>query len=522
MRTPHLTGEPANGLTDQTVRHGIVLARGTAVNAVALLVTGFRAAFTLLVARLLGSAVLGIFGVAWATTDLVSKVTTFGLDTSVMTFLPRTEALGDHAATLRIRRAALALGLTLSLGAAAVGVVLCGLASRVGERGDLAWATAVALLALPGIALYRISNAVSRGLGAMHHDIYSRGITDNLVTCATLLAAIALGARTLAPEVAALAGALASGAVAFACARRLAIRDRNDHDPGSVGQTASIGTLMRASGAICGYDLLNIGLMQIDVIMLGLFVGRGSGITLASVGIYAAAAEAAGTLRKINQAFGPIFTTAMARHMASRNVREAEASFALVARWMLTVLVPALVVFVCASHLIMAMFGPDFKNGASWLAILSVACALNAFVGLGETILTVERPALNLKNAVGVALATVVTNLLLIPRLGPLGAALGMLVPYTVYGVLRVRQIRRLLDWTWPWRALAKPLLAGALASPVALAIRAAGSQPSVELLAVAAFLPAYLFAWRLIGIEAVDREMLQYLLGRRRVAAQA
>ena len=52
---------------------GVVLARGVFINAIAFLASNLRGIFTFLVARLFGSVALGIFGLAWATMDLVSK-----------------------------------------------------------------------------------------------------------------------------------------------------------------------------------------------------------------------------------------------------------------------------------------------------------------------------------------------------------------------------------------------------------------------------------------------------------------
>ena len=48
---------------------------------------------------------------------------------------------------------------------------------------------------------------------------------------------------------------------------------------------------------------------------------------------------------------------------------------------------------------IMSIYGPGFAVGGGWVAIVGAACALNAFVGLGELILMVKRPALNLVNS---------------------------------------------------------------------------------------------------------------------------
>ena len=75
---------------------GVELKRGAALNTIAMLASNFRAAFTLLVARILGAAALGIYSVAWATTDLVSKIGILGLDDAVITFVGRAEAVGDR------------------------------------------------------------------------------------------------------------------------------------------------------------------------------------------------------------------------------------------------------------------------------------------------------------------------------------------------------------------------------------------------------------------------------------------
>ena len=53
---------------------GVELKRGAFLNTIALLASNFRGIFTFLVARLLGPAVLGTFAVAWAMTDLISKI----------------------------------------------------------------------------------------------------------------------------------------------------------------------------------------------------------------------------------------------------------------------------------------------------------------------------------------------------------------------------------------------------------------------------------------------------------------
>lgn len=492
---------------------GAALARGAFFNAVAFLASLLRGIFTFLVARLLGGAVLGTFGLAWATTDLVSKFGTLGLDTAAVAFVARTEATGDRASSRRIAEAALAIALSASMLLAIAGFWFVGtIGPRFAHHPELARATAVMLLALPGIALYRVSNALSRGNAVMQHDIYSRGLTESLGTTIALVIAISVGSRELAPEIAAIAGTLGSGLVAFALARRLFVPV-----PGAASRARDgvVGALVRASAPIAVYDLLNLGIMEIDVVMLGLFVGRAGGVTLETLGIYAAAVEAAGGLRKVSQAFTPIFTPIVARQISTGQIRDAEASYGYLARWMLAVLLPVVAVFAIAGGAIMTIFGEAFRIGGSWAAIVAVACALNAFVGLGETILMIERPKLNLINSAVAFAAAIALNLALIPLFGPLGAALSMLVPYIIQGVLRGVEISWIFDWQWPWRSLLKPWLAATAALPPALLLRMTARGTPLELAAAAVYLAGYVVAWRLIGLEPSDRDVLAHLLRR-------
>src|SRR5262249_782201 len=156
-----------------------------------------------------------------------------------------------------------------------------------------------------------------------------------------------------------------------------------------------------------------------------------------------------------------------------------------------------------ASGALMAIFGPAFRRGATWLIIVAVACALNAFVGLGETILMIKRPSVNLVNSATAFALAIGANLVLIPRFGPLGAAIGLLVADAVQGVLRAVEIPWLFGWRWPLRELRKPWIAGLGALPVALIIRlGGGAGVLIQIGAAAAYLAAYLTIWRAVGLD--------------------
>ena len=101
---------PGGVVHSSSVDQAAELKRGAWANVIAMLASNFRGIFTFLVARLLGPAALGVFSVAWATTDLVSKIGIFGLDDTIITFIARAEAAGDRARSRALFRLAVFLG----------------------------------------------------------------------------------------------------------------------------------------------------------------------------------------------------------------------------------------------------------------------------------------------------------------------------------------------------------------------------------------------------------------------------
>src|SRR5438552_4174018 len=114
------------------------LLRGALVNTIVLLATTLRSIFTILIARLLGSAILGTWATAFATMDLLNKFANLGLDSSTVVFVAAREAVGDRAGSRSVFRRALLCGLiaSVSVTLAAIAIVLL-LGGRIGWRPEL-------------------------------------------------------------------------------------------------------------------------------------------------------------------------------------------------------------------------------------------------------------------------------------------------------------------------------------------------------------------------------------------------
>src|SRR5213592_1230480 len=112
---PPVVDAPAR--VDET---GVELKRGAFLDTIAMLASNFRGIFTFLVARLLGPAALGLYSVAWSTTDIISKIGVLGLDNAITTFIARSEAVGNRARSRALFRVAVVLGVAQSVVTAAI------------------------------------------------------------------------------------------------------------------------------------------------------------------------------------------------------------------------------------------------------------------------------------------------------------------------------------------------------------------------------------------------------------------
>src|SRR5262245_31479671 len=102
---------------------GAEIAEGAFLNLFAVLASSLRGIFTFLIARLLGKAALGTFALAWATTDLLSKIGTFGLESGAIALVARSEARGDRQQSRRVLQSSAVLGVVISGLTAAAGIL---------------------------------------------------------------------------------------------------------------------------------------------------------------------------------------------------------------------------------------------------------------------------------------------------------------------------------------------------------------------------------------------------------------
>ena len=149
-----------------------------------------------------------------------------------------------------------------------------------------------------------------------------------------------------------------------------------------------------------------------------------------------------------------------------------------------------------SGSVILLIYGPAFRQGGAWLGIVGIACATNAFVSLGETVIMVQRPHLNLLNSSVTCAVAFGANLWLIPRFGVMGAACGILLPYVIQGILRYGVLRLVFRWRNPWSSIRPPILTAIIAFVPALMCRLFLDGIAGQVLAGLVFLAIFGVVW--------------------------
>ena len=140
--------------------------------------------------------------------------------------------------------------------------------------------------------------------------------------------------------------------------------------------------------------------------------------------------------------------------------------FKLVTRWIITFSLPFAVLILLYPKKVMLIFGSEFINGYPILMILVTAAFIQAVFGIGGTTLNMTGfPKINFINTVIACGLNFVLNIILIPKIGGMGAALATLITLGFMGIIRGFQNWKLLGLIpFSWK-LAKPICAGIIAA---------------------------------------------------------
>jgi O-antigen/teichoic acid export membrane protein len=433
---------------DRTERAGLAgVARGGLANLAGAAVAGLAGfGVTWLVARALGPAQAGGFFAATAAFVLVSTLAKLGTQTSLVYFPARLRATGASAQALRrclrvgltpVTVAAVLAGIGLWLGAPALARFTAGGFSTGTESSGYVQQLRVLAGFLPWAVLSDTLLASSRGWRAMRPTV----LLDKLIRPALQL--VALGALTLVAVTAPSWYTLAWAApylptallAAYVVYRLLFPRGEDtsslsDPPPPQTARTlweegvppgADARTFWRFTGPRAVASVAQLALQRVDVLLLASLAG------LKAAAVYAVAGRFLVLGQFANQAISQAVQPRLAELLGRDDRHAAGALYQTATGWLVLAAWPLYLGTAIFAPVYLGLFGAGYRHATGVVVVLAGAMLVSTGCGMVDMMLSMAgRTSWNLANVVTALGVNLGADLLLIPRLGALGAALGL------------------------------------------------------------------------------------------------
>jgi O-antigen/teichoic acid export membrane protein len=398
-----------------------------------------------------------------------------GMHRSIGILLPRHEHARDARAALSTLAAAAVSALVVGLAFVLVVVSFQGViaGSLASDRTALTVLVVLAVLG-PVMGAETLFDATYAALGRPR-AIFLRQYV--MVPCLRLAAVLAVLAGPSSPVLLAwgyLIGGVAGLVVAAQGLRRI-LRDHALYRGVRLGlRGLPVRTTMLLTLPLFANNLVELALESLDVLMLAQLADPRQVALLRAVAPVAAANEFVVT------GFTVMFTPIAARMQAERRHAEMNDLYWQTALWRAVLAFPVLMLCtVLAEPVTLLLFGERYAASAPLLAALGAGVYLGALAGPNQAVMEITG---RFRQLISINVATVVLlfvlNVLLIPRLGGLGAAISTSTALVFRGL--TSQVFVLLNRTvtLPGRAFVRPYLAlfGALAATgIAMVLRPDG-----------------------------------------------
>lgn len=495
---------PSLGLPAVT-RDGHVtrLATGAGVSLVGIVGgRGLHALSQILLARLLGPELFGLYALGWTILRLAGAFAPLGLDKGVIRFAAgfwRKDSASFKGVVWRSLVAALLAGVL-------VGAVIFLAAPWVEvafQKPGLAPILRLFAFVFPFLAGMKVLVATTEITQRMQFGIYAEEFSQPVANVLLVVLFYWLGWQLLGAAAAAVCSFVLALVVAGYYVLRLFPELRTTPAKAAVSFQSLVAYSLPTALAAVFTSLTG----WTDRLFIGYYRPA------AEVGVYQALSQSALlyalSLRAINAIFAPM----IAHLYQNDEMAQLNHLFKISAKWGLYISLPVFLTIVFApTALMIVVFGQEYAGGALPLVVLSIGQIVNVATGsVGYVLLMTGREKQWMTIAVGALLLNVSLNWLLVPRWGLVGAAGASAVSTSALFLTGLAWVRRTLN-LWPYD---RRYLKGLLATGVTVTLLAAWrlvvpATPFWDLALTAALTAGAFFGTLLLlGLDEEDREFI-------------
>jgi O-antigen/teichoic acid export membrane protein len=406
-------------------------------------------AVTWIVARALGAEQAGAFFAATAAFVLAGGIGKLGTQTGLVYWPARLRATGrDHLLGACLRTGltpviglAVVMSVAMWFGAPAIARLTAGDAPYV--IGEHTAGLRVLALFLPLQALTDALLTATRGYRAMRPTV----ILDRVVRSTLqllLMGAVGLSALWMTARLPAFALAWAAPYLPVTVLAAFALRRiyRAGRPAGARSGRAERRQLRRDFWRFTGPRALasvaQLALQRVDVLLVAALGG------LVPAAVYAVAGRFVVLIQFANQGISQSVQPRLAEALATGDRSTSNHLYRTATGWLVLVTWPINLLVMLFAPLYLGAFGPDYRAGARVVVVLACAMLVATGCGMVDMVLAMAgRTSWNLVNVLIALGVTIGLDVLLIPRYGALGAAIGLACAMVANNVLPLIQVGR-------------------------------------------------------------------------------
>jgi len=512
MSTSHRSGD-ALGTGGDGSRDRLTILAGTGQNVIGLgifVIASFGMNILIAQAFGKGSAAFGQITVATQLAFVVGAATRFGMDMAAVRRVAIEVGKGEGGRARAVVRIAVVIALAVSAIVALVAFLFAGpIGTLMGAPGGAYRAAAVSLVF---VAIAQVYLGGSRGLKIMKHTLYAYWIGQSISWIAFTLVGWAVSGKTVAVTVLAYAASwiFATGVAWFFWRKESGrFAAQLPAEPGEARALVRYGA-PRAPAA-----LLSQALFYTDLFVLSIKLPAGD----PSLSVYAASVRVSQALVLFLTAVSYMFSPFVADLHERGERQRLNDLFKSITRWTLALTVPLLLLFMIAPGPVLRLFGSDYDAGTAWLRILLIGQAVNVSVGAaGFILIMVGRTTWDLAVYASSFVLDLAMALLLVPHLGPKGAAIAQATTLVFSNTLRLYLVWRFVHIQPYDRDYARLFIPAAIGAVVMLVVHTSLDGPKWALDLVVTGLAggfAYYTAFLLFGLTPSEKGAAMRLLRR-------
>lgn len=197
-----------------------------------------------------------------------------------------------------------------------------------------------------------------------------------------------------------------------------------------------IKAMVRFSAPTAAYDLVNVLTLRMDIYILAAMVSP------VSLGIYGIILQIITVVKKIRQSFDPILQPVISQILKSASLPMAALELSRVSGWIFSLQALIFTLLIFYAPALLGMFNITDDMASVTLLILIAAIIIQSSFGLNELIFLYMKPTINPLLSLIILPLHVAICYSLIGGFGILGAALSLLISYTLTEIIRLVLIK--------------------------------------------------------------------------------